>query len=191
MNTYISLLRGINITGNKIIRMADLKALYESLGFSDVTTYIQSGNVVFKSRTKRPDAVVGKIVAGVKKKFGFDVTVLVRQPVEMKKIILKNPFTGRKGVDEKGLYVTFLQTRPAPALVKALLTLTKETKDEYVVNGTEIYLHCYTGYGKTLLNNSFFERYLKVRATTRNWKTVNVLMEIAGEFRTLNKINPA
>ena len=181
MNTYISLLRGINITGNKIVRMADLKALYESLGFSDVTTYIQSGNVIFGSRSNDPDAVAEKIMAGVKKKFGFDVTILIRRPDEMKSIIRKNPFIGRKNLNEQGLYVTFLQHKPSPELVKALAPLAAKTRDQFEIPGTEIYLHCFTGYGKTLLNNSFFEKYLKVRASTRNWRVVNELLRMTTE----------
>ncbi len=178
MTTYISLLRGINVAG-KVIRMADLKTMYESLGFSDVTTYIQSGNVIFGSPGKNPDAIAGMIVEGVRKKFGFDVTVIVRQPGEMTKIIRKNPFIGRNGVNDKGLYITFLQQKVSAPLVKALGPMAAETNDEYEVLGTEIYLHCHAGYGKTLLNNSFFERELKVRATTRNWNTLNVLAEMA------------
>lgn len=181
MNTFISILRGINITGNKIIRMTDLKAMYESLGFSDVTTYIQSGNVIFRSKNKNPAAVVETITGAIKTRFGFDVTVIIRRPDELKAVIKKNPFIGRKGIDEKGLYVTFLQEQPSPALAKALRPLTAKTKDEYEIVGTAIYIHCRKGYGKSLLNNSYFERYLKVRATTRNWNTVNILSSMADE----------
>ncbi len=179
MPIYISLLRGINITGHNMIRMAELKRMYESLGFSNVTTYIQSGNVIFGSRVKDPNALAEKIAKGVKKKFGFDITVIIRQPDEMEKIIRKSPFAGRNGVNEKGLYITFLPQKVSPALVKVLGPVAAETDDEFKILGTEIYLHCYTGYGKTPLNNSFFERYLEVRATTRNWNTVSVLTEIA------------
>ncbi len=179
MKTYISMLRGINVSGSKIIRMADLKALYELLGFKDVTTYIQSGNVVFRSGQKSPSAVAATISKAIQKKFGFEVTVIVREPAELQNIVRKNPFAGRRGVDEIRLYVTFLEEKPSPALVKALGSLTAKSKDEFQVAGKEVYLHCPTGYGKTLLSNTFFEKYLEVAATTRNWNTVNVLSEMS------------
>ena len=179
MPVYISMLRGINVSGQKTIKMVDLKALYESIGFSDVTTYIQSGNVVFKSKKENPAAVGAEVVKSIEKKFGFMVTVIMRQPSELATVIKKNPFIGRLGVDESRLHVTFLQAKPTPALVKALVPLTAQSKDEYQAIGSEIYLHCFTGYGKTLLSNTFFEKQLKVAATTRNWNTVNALYSMA------------
>jgi uncharacterized protein (DUF1697 family) len=173
------MLRGINVSGQKSIKMQRLKELCESIGFSDVATYIQSGNVVSKSKERNPAAVSTAIVRAIEKKFGFNVTVIVRQPNELAAVIRKNPFIGGRGVDESRLYVTFLEaTSPAP-LVRALGHLTAKSKDEYKVVGTEIYLHCPHGYGKTLLSNTFFEKHLKVAATTRNWKTVSVLYEMA------------
>ena len=159
--------------------MAALKALYESLGFTGVATYIQSGNVVFKSNKSDPRAVGADIARSIEKKFGFTVTVIIRDPKSMASIIKKNPFVGRRGLDEKRLHVTFLQEKPAPALVRTLAPLTSKTNDEYEVKGTEIYLHCPNGYGTTFLSNTFFEKNLKVAATTRNWNTVEVLCGMA------------
>lgn len=173
------MLRGINVTGHNIIKMAELKALYESLRLSDVTTYIQSGNVVFTSKKENSSAVRTEIVKSIEKKFGFMVTVIIRQPNELAAVIKGNPFIGRRSIDESRLHVTFLEVKPTPALVKALGPLTAKSKDEYHVIGSEIYLHCPTGYGKTLLSNTFFEKHLKVAATTRNWNTVNTLYSMA------------
>ncbi len=173
------MLRGINVGGGKIIKMADLKAMYESLGFNNVVTYIQSGNVIFASKEERADNVCASIVAAIKKKFKFDVSVLICEPGEIEKIIKKNPFIGQKGVDEKRLYVTFLSEKPSRALVKALAPLTSKSQDEYRVIGKEIYLHCPGGYGVSHLSNNFFEKQLKVTATTRNWTTVNILASLA------------
>ncbi len=181
MQTFISMLRGINVSGHNIINMAELKALYESMRFSDVTTYIQSGNVVFKSEEKDPSAISAAIVRAIDKKFDCRVTVIIRQPHELAAVIKKNPFIGRRGVDESKLCVTFLEAKPAPALVKALGPMRAKSKDEYRLIGTELYLHCPTGFGKTLLSNTFFEKNLKVAATSRNWRTVNTLYSIASE----------
>lgn len=181
LQTYISMLRGINVGGAKSVNMAQLKMLYESLSFSDVTTYIQSGNIVFRSKETDRLKLSSGIAKDIRKKFAFDVTVIIRRPEELETVIKKNPFAKRKGIDERMLHVTFLESKPDPAFVKALVLLTAKSKDEYEVIGSEIHLHCPTGYGKSLLNNTFFEKHLKVRATTRNWNTVNVLRSMASQ----------
>ena len=179
MTSFVSLLRGINVTGHNMIRMAELKALYESLGFKNVATYIQSGNVIFQSEEDSPDGVEASIERAIEKKFGFPVTVIVRKPAELARVIKANPFIGRARIDEIRLYVTFLRSRPTPALIKALQPAAAKSTDQYEIVGREIYLHCPDGYGKTLLSNTFFEKQLKVAATTRNWKTVNTLYAMA------------
>ena len=181
MSTHISMLRGINVSGQKIIKMTDLKALYESAGFKDVATYIQSGNVVFKSKESDPAAVSGTIVKAIEKKYGYRVTIVIREPKEMAAVIKKNPFVGKRGVDEEKLYVGFLEAKPDPALVKGLEPLTAKSRDEYRIIGKEIYMHFPGGMGKTLFSNNFFEKHLKVAATTRNWNTVNTLCSMASD----------
>jgi len=173
------MLRGINVGGARNITMAALKALYESLGFTGVVTYIQSGNVIFRAKEKNASSVSESIADGIGKKFGFEVTVIVRQPAELASVVKKNPFVGRRGIDETRLHVTFLRETPSAAFVKALAPLTAKSRDEHEVIGREIYLHCPNGYSKTLLNNTFFEKNLKVAATTRNWNTVKTLHSIA------------
>jgi uncharacterized protein (DUF1697 family) len=179
MAVFVSMLRGINVTGHRTVPMSELRTLYESLGFMSVATYIQSGNVVFRSAGEKPDVVASKIRVAIQKRFGFAVTVIIRQPAEIRKIVRGLPFTGRRGIDERRLHVTFLNATPGPALVKGLAPLAAESSDEYKVVGREVYLHCPNGYGKTLLSNAFFEKHLKVEATTRNWRTVNALLEVS------------
>ncbi len=179
MPFYISLLRGINVTGYNMIKMTELKNLYESLGFTDVVTYIQSGNVVFKSGSKSPAAVAGNIVGGIKKKFGLDIAVMVRRPEDLHAILRKNPFVKRKGIDSSKLYVTFLGSEPEPIHLKAMAAIAAKSKDEFKVIGREIHLCFPIRYSKSVVNNSFLEKYLRIAATTRNWNTVNVLAEMA------------
>ena len=181
MVTYISMLRGINVGGQKSIKMAGLKSLYESVGFTGVTTYIQSGNVVFRSRSKNAKTVGAEIAKAIHHSYGFTVTVIIRKPEELEKTIKKSPYAGRRGIDETRLHVTFLDAKPAPALVGALVPLAAKSKDEYTVIGMEIYLHCPNGYGTSLLSNTFFEKHLKVAATTRNWNTVKTLNAMSKE----------
>ena len=181
METYISVLRGINVSGQKKILMTDVKAIYEKLGFKDVKTYIQSGNVVFKSEKKLPETEAAqKIEDAIQKKYDFHVPVIIRSLPEIKKVIESNPFLQQKDVDLKKLHVTFLSEIPSEESVKNLENLSF-SPDQFIINEKEIYLHIPESYGLTKLSNSFFEKKLKVKATTRNWNTINKLLEMSLE----------
>lgn len=175
METYISLLRGINVSGQKKIRMEELKALYESLGYERVTTYIQSGNVVFAAQGKE---LPSHIETAIRERFGFEVPVILRRDTEMEAILAANPFLTRHDIDESRLHVVFLQEAPSDFALERLSEM-QTGEDEFRVNGSEIYLHCPNGYGRSKLSNSALEKKLGVMATTRNWKTVNQLHRIA------------
>lgn len=181
MQTFISILRGINVSGQKKILMADLKTLYERLKFKDVKTYIQSGNVIFKSDSKIPDIQLArKIGKAISAKYNFEVPVIIRTKEELEKIISQNPFAKEKKIDLQKLHVTFLSETPD----KEKVELIKEADflpDQFIINGKEIYLHIPNSYGETKLSNKFFENKLKVSATTRNWNTVNKLFELASQ----------
>ena len=175
--TYISLLRGINVAGQKKIRMADLKALYISLGFYDVQTYIQSGNVIFDSELG-VDEIVTLIEKAISKQYGFEVPVQVREVGVFEKLIVECPFTELDLVKEgTRVMVTFLENLPSEDNVAKLMTYVKEP-ERLVLYGRQIYLHCPNGYGKTKLSNTFMEKKLGVSATTRNWKSVVKLYEL-------------
>lgn len=173
MPVYVSMLRGINVGGNATIAMADLKKLYESLGFGHVQTFIQSGNVVM-SHEGDSDSLVSTIEKAIQRRFGFDVKVVVRTTKELESAIKNNPFPGREGV----LYVTFLSERPAKN-ADGEIGRAKSVGEEFCVKGREVYLLCPEGYGRTKLSNNFFEKKLGVIATTRNWKTANALLAMA------------
>ncbi|MGE5106405.1 MAG: DUF1697 domain-containing protein [Sphingobacteriales bacterium] len=178
MPTTISILRGINVSGQKKILMADLKALYEQRGFKDVTTYIQSGNVVFRTDKKLTNAELAQIIEkDIKTQFGFDVPVITRTSEEWNKIITANPFMKKKEINSDKLHVTFLSQEPDKANIKIAESFSY-LPDEFSINGSEVFLHIPDSYGNTKLSNNFFENKLKVSATTRNWKTVITLAEI-------------
>jgi len=170
----ISMLRGINVSGQKTIRMPELKALVESLGFTQVTTYLQSGNVVFDCANGEVSTIAGSLEKAIERHFGFTVSVLMRDRDDFRRIIEGNPFLTGRNEDPERLHVTFLSALPSAVAVKDLET-SIDTTDEYFLSGKEIYLFCPNGYGRTKLSNTFFEKKLKVAATTRNWKTVNAL----------------
>jgi uncharacterized protein (DUF1697 family) len=177
MYTLISLLRGINVGNQKSIRMPELKALFESMGFSKVTTYVQSGNVVFDCAHSDDEKIGAAIEMEIERQFGFSVPVIMRERDDLQRIIDNNPFTHQRNEDPSKLHVTFLSRLPPVELADSMKIL-PGIEDECVLRGKEIYLFCPNGYGKTKLSNGFFERKLKVLATTRNWKTVVALYDI-------------
>lgn len=179
MTTYISILRGINVSGQKKVLMADLKELYASLGFTEVTTYIQSGNVIFKtSGDLSAGDLCNKIEKAIEGRYKFQVPVIIRNAGEINAILSSNPFLAEKGIDPERLHVTFLGKDPQPSELSAILKF-DYPPDRFAIIGKEVYLYCPGGYGNTKLSNSFFENKLKVTATTRNWKTVGKLAELA------------
>ena len=178
MPVYISLLRGVNVSGQKKVKMAALKAVYEALNLENVTTYVQSGNVVFESSESEPFALSEKIYAGVKKAFGFSTEIITRSVDDWRELIEHNPFGKDSEKDPKYLHATLLAEIPDEQLAQNASTI-KFEPDEFVIQGNVVYLYCPNGYGRTKLTNTFWEKKLKVVATTRNWNTVNKLLELA------------
>lgn len=178
MPTYITILRGINVSGHNIIPMKELKALMERLGFENIATYIQSGNIVFNSPEKNEDKLITKIHNAIKTKFGFDVPVIARTAKEFKAALNNNPFFKEKDIDTEKLHITFLASEPTKENTDKANTYNYEP-DRFIISGREVYVYCPNGYGNTKINNTFFENKLKVTATTRNLKTVKELVKMA------------
>jgi uncharacterized protein (DUF1697 family) len=176
LRRYVALLRGINLGARNKIAMADLRELFEALGAEDVTTYVQSGNVLFRSRIAR-DELVRKIEQRISSELGLEIKVLLRTSPELAKLVAGNPFAKSEG-DPLKLHVTFLADTPAAARVRVLDPQAFEP-DEFRVTGRHVYLHTPNGYGRSKLSNAYFEKQLGVAATTRNWKTVTTLAELA------------
>lgn len=179
MYKIIALLRGINVGGQKKIKMADLKSLLEETGFKNVSTYIQSGNILFKSSEKHSTMLKSKISSAIKKRYGFEVQVIVISPEYLNKILNNNPFIKQK-IDTESVYVTFLSDKPSIDNIKKFDAV-NYSPEEYFIDQKIIYLYTPRGYGKAKLNNNLFEKKLKVYATTRNWKTVNTLFALTME----------
>jgi uncharacterized protein (DUF1697 family) len=180
MPTYISLIRGINVGGHKKLKMDELRKAVEALGFAQVRTYVQSGNLVFQAPKQATAAVSKKIEAVILKKFGYEVSVITKTPEELKAAIESNPFLKGKAVAEERLYVTFLSGCPEPANVKRLDAVSSGA-DEYRWQDNVIYFHLPNGAGNSKLATAPFEKWFSVRATTRNWRTVNNLHQMATE----------
>lgn len=183
MQTIISMLRGINVSGQKKVPMKELKALYEGLGFADVSTYIQSGNVIFRTAEKKTDTLPKKIENAIRDHFGFDVSVIHRTPKELDDVLKKNPYLQEKDLQPEKLYVSFLAGVPLPEHIEKALTYQTQA-DRFTVIDREVYLYLPDGYGQTKLHNNFMESKLKITATTRNWKTVNELFTLGTAAQT-------
>ena len=176
MNTaYIALLRGINVSGHNKIKMAELTQLLTTLGFANVTTYIQSGNIVFLAPKQQQNELENIIKEAIKKHYDFDVPVTVLNQDEFCHVLEHIPLESFNVSDiaEEGARVgiCFLSKQPMPEAMEKLLSYVVEP-EKLTINNKTAYLHCPNGFGKTKLTNNFIENKLKVSATTRNWKTV-------------------
>lgn len=175
--TYIALLRGINVSGKKPIKMEHLKGLFESLKFGNIRTYIQSGNVVFESAEDDPELLAKKIEQAIENAYSFQVTVILRTLKELEEVIARSPYKVDKLRETDSLYISFLAERPSEEAAAKCLTFKNEV-DEFTIEDSEVYILIHKSYGETKFSNAFMEKKLKVAATTRNWATVNKLISM-------------
>jgi len=157
--------------------MNDLRETFGSLGYDDVVTYIQSGNVLFSTSSKSEDAIVEAIEHRIAHDFGDSPAVLLRTVTDLRRVGSKSPFA-KRGADPARHHVTFLDEAPSKATLKAL-ELPPSGRDELVVDGREVYVHTPNGYAGTKYTGTFIERRLGVVSTTRNWNTVTKLCALA------------
>ncbi len=173
MTRYACLLRGVNVSGQRKVAMKELVSLCQSLGFSNVESYLQSGNIVLDAPLGAAE-LEATLEQAIRNEFGYtDIDVLARTAPEIGAVIESMP-AAWKTHDTSLLYFTFLKTAPA-----AVASAASFLPDEFEAGEKVIYIHCPGGYGKTKLNNNYFERTLKLRATTRNWNTTVKLYELA------------
>ena len=175
---YIALLRGINVGSHKRIKMADLTKSLESLGFKNVKTYLQSGNVVFEDESADACKIAEDIEKKIGQTFKFHINVIIRTENELENIIKNNPFVKDANIQHDKLHVTFLSNMPDSEIIQDL-DMKKDEDEKFEIAGREVYLYCPNGYARTKLKNDVFEKKLNTAATTRNWKTTNKLLEIS------------
>lgn len=176
--TYVALLRGINVGGKNKLPMRDLVELFEQAGCSDVKTYIQSGNVVFKAAARTGERLVAAVEKRITERFALTVPIVLRTSEELVKVARANPFLARKR-DEKTLHVIFLADAPSAGAI-ASLDAQRSPPDEFTVAGREIYVFSPNGVGRSKLTNDYFDRKLATTSTGRNWRTVLTLVELSG-----------
>jgi len=178
MPVIVSMLRGVNLGPHHRLKMDALRALYETLGFKDVQTYVQSGNVVFRSDARDPAAVAAQIENAIECKFGFRAETIVRTASELRKAVERNPFAARRDLEPNKFLVTFLAGDPDPEGRKKLLEM--ETGPvEVRIEGREVYMYFPDGLARPKLSWMQVAKLLKTAGTGRNWNTVEALLEIA------------
>lgn len=179
---YIALLRGINVGRYRKIRMADLRQLFEKMGYTNVQTYIQTGNVIFYTEQENiQDELQNNIEEAILTQFGFDVPTVVLTHNEIEQIVTNNPFLLQNSeLSDERLHVSFLHATPTEEC--KLSTSEKQTlPDKYILHNTVVYIFCTATYSQSKLGNTFFENNLEVKATTRNWKTTKKILTLCNE----------
>lgn len=173
---YVALLRGINVGGNTMINMEALRNTFAGLGFENVVSYINSGNLAFDAAKLREDNMAAKIESAIETDFGKHVDVMIREQSHVLRVLTNNPFEG-EFESHKEMHVLFLnEDMPADKITQ--LQESAFPGERYSVNGREIYAHLPTGVADSLLTKGFLDKKLNLVFTGRNWRTVNKLAEI-------------
>ncbi|MGB5555396.1 MAG: DUF1697 domain-containing protein [Flavobacteriaceae bacterium] len=180
METYVVLLRGINVGGHKKIKMAELRTMLEKHDFKNVRTYIQSGNVVLNSDEKNAHIVEQKIQLALRDTFGFDVPVLVKSVTDLNIILRENPFQESEDLANNRVYFVLLQEAPATDSINSIDPKNYPSEQYHITNAC-VYLLFGEGFGNAKLNTNELERKLKVSATARNYRTMTKLLELTKE----------
>ena len=177
MSVVIAMLRGVNIVGKRQVKMETLRALCASLKCSDVATHLQSGNVVFRTRTRDLEALRLQMQKEMAASFGFDVPTVFRTVEDLRRVVTYNPFPERIPAEASKVLVTFLYDDPGDERRKALRAMTIEP-EEVRVEGRELYIYYPLGQGLSKLRMGPIEKALGTSGTGRNWNTVLKLLEI-------------
>ncbi len=178
MAGVVSMLRGVNLGGHQKIQMRALRELYESLGLRDVESYVQSGNVVFRTAKRDLAGLGGKIEDGIERSFGFRPDVILRTTAELRDAVARNPFAERKDVEPSKLLVLFLASDPG-AEAREKVRAIEAAPEEVRMDAREFYIYFPNGMARPRLPMARLERTLKTPATGRNWNTVRNLLEMA------------
>lgn len=174
MAKFVSLFRAINVGGNNRVNIAALREIHQKLGFKNISSYLQTGNVVFESDVEQPAQIVQQLTAEFEQQFGFHSEVILRTPNEMQEVIAKNPFLDQPERESKFLLVFFLAAAPTAEAKKALLEYSGP--EEIFITEKEVYVYYPAGMGTSKFSNVLIEKRLKVLGTGRNWNTTTKLL---------------
>ncbi len=172
---YAAFLRGINVGGRTSIKMERLREVFREMGFENVKTYIQSGNVVFESDETDDEKLAAKIAAAVEKEF-FKTPVMVRSIDEIKDAVENNPFVGEE-FEDRLFHLVFLAEKLSDEKAEMLLSNNRDT-EKFAVRDREVYCLLRDGVADSLLGKKYIDNKLKTPATARNWRTINKILEL-------------
>src|SRR5713101_3616743 len=178
MTVVVSLLRGVNVGGHNKIKMDALRSIYESLKLRDAQTYVQSGNVIFRTDERDIPRLAKRIEDGIERKFGFRPDVILRTAAEMREVIARNPFAKRRGIEPGKLLVSFHASDPGEEARERVRQM-KCDPEEMRIEGREIYIYFPNGAGRSKLPWAGLGKMLKTAATGRNWNSVTKMLEMA------------
>jgi uncharacterized protein (DUF1697 family) len=181
MAVVIAMLRGVNLGAHNRMKMDALRELCGTLELRDAQTYVQSGNVVFRTRERTSVALARKIKDAIEKKFGFDPEVILRTTSEMREVIARNPFARMKDINPGKLLVDFLASDPG-AEARAKVAAIKTDPEKLHVEDRELYIYFPNGAGRSKLSWTALEKMLKTPGTARNWNSVTRLLAMAEEL---------
>jgi uncharacterized protein (DUF1697 family) len=181
MPVIISMLRGVNVGGHNKVKMETLRELYQSLGLNDPQTYVQSGNVVFRTDKRDLAALASRIEGAIEREFGFHPAVILRTTSELREVIARNPFATRRDIEPSRLLVTFLASVPAVEACDEVLSL-KTHPEELRIEGREVYIYFPNGMARPKISWMTIEKMLKTSGTGRNWNSVTRLLAMAEEM---------
>lgn len=181
MAVYVSMLRGVNVGGHKLLKMSALCELFQSLELQTPRSYVQSGNVLFQSREKNPLRLADRIENAIEQAYGFRPAVIIRTIPQLREVLTKNPFRNRPDVLPAKLLITFLATEPDPEARTKVLQI-KTDGEEIRILGREMYVHYPNSAGRSKIQLSRLEKESKTTGTARNLNTVEKLLELAEQM---------
>src|ERR1700733_2616342 len=181
MPVLVAMLRGVNLGAHNRIKMDALRDLCGSLDLLDVQTYVQSGNIVFKTKERNLSAMAKKIRSGIEKKFGFSPEVILRSTSDMRDVVFRNPFAGVKNIEPGKLLVDFLSAEPTSEAYKSVRAIKTDPEKLHII-GRDMYIYFPNGAGRSKLSWPALEKILKTPGTARNWNSVTKLLAIAEEL---------
>jgi uncharacterized protein (DUF1697 family) len=169
------------MAGHNLIKMTELSELFITLGFSDVKSYIQSGNLIFRNPDNKPVSVISaNIEKGIQEKFSLNVSVMTRTSGELSNLFSANPFLDQPDFDPAKNAVIFLNEKPTDDQIRKVADV-DFPPDKFKISGSEIFIYCPNGFGKTKLYTGFFEKKMGVVGTARNWKTITAILGLIGK----------
>ena len=180
MTTHLALLRGINVSGHNMMKMEALKTMLENIGFTNVRTYLQSGNVFVDSEEESASKVGFMIKQEIFKVFGHEVPTIVITKEDLELCFENSPYLKEKDIDTKKLYVAFVSTELKKENINDL-KISQFKPDEASIDGNRIFIKYDVGAGKTRLEGKYIEKKLNVIVTMRNWNTVTNLLKMYEE----------